>query len=93
MVQSWLVLCLIKIIIREYPGSPVVRTVFCASKAGAAWAIPSLGTKIPHAMWCGQRKKERKSLASAMECTDLFCPKFLYPYSNWHVSTFSARAT
>ena len=30
----------------------------CASNAGGADSIPGRGTKIPHAMQCGKKKKE-----------------------------------
>ena len=29
-----------------------------ASTAGGAGSIPGQGTKIPHAMWCDQKKQE-----------------------------------
>ena len=31
----------------------------CASTAGGAGSIPGWGTKIPHAVWYGQNKKEK----------------------------------
>ena len=40
----------------DYPSGPVFKTVF--SRAGVqGWggSIPSWGTKIPHAVWHGQR--------------------------------------
>ena len=33
-----------------------------ASKAGGTGSIPGRGTKIPHAAWCGQKKKRKKSI-------------------------------
>ena len=38
---------------REFPGGPVVRTLRPGS-------IPGQGNKIPHAAWCGQKKKKEK---------------------------------
>ena len=32
----------------------------CTSKAGCADLIPVLGTKIPHAEWCSQKKIRNK---------------------------------
>ena len=29
----------------------------CASNAGGTCSIPGGGTKIPHAVWCGQKEK------------------------------------
>ena len=37
----------------NFPGSPVIKTSH--SRAGGASSIPSLRTKIPHAMWHGQK--------------------------------------
>ena len=28
--------------------------------AGGVGSIPGLGTKIPHTVWCGQKKKKKK---------------------------------
>ena len=38
----------------------------CASNAGewGAGLIPGQGAKIPHAMWCGQKKKVLKGVMS-----------------------------
>ena len=33
---------------------------FCASTIGGVGLIPGQGTKIPHATWCGQKKKEKR---------------------------------
>ena len=38
--------------------APVVQWLrLQASKAGGIGSIPNQGTKIPHAVWCGQKKK------------------------------------
>ena len=37
----------------------VQRLRLCASNAGDAGSIPGQGTKIPHAVWCGQKKKKK----------------------------------
>ena len=37
----------------DFPGSPVIKTSH--SSGGGASLIPSQGTKIPHAMWHGQK--------------------------------------
>ena len=42
----------------EFPGSPVVSTR-CFQCQGPGW-IPGQGTKIPQAMWHGQKKKKKK---------------------------------
>ena len=41
---------------RDFPGSPVVKTL--PSNAGGVGSIPGQGTKIPHAMGCGQKLKK-----------------------------------
>ena len=41
----------------DFPGSPVVKTR--ASSAGGMGLIPGGGTKIPHAAWHGQKKKNK----------------------------------
>ena len=43
----------------DFPGGPVVKTPH--SQCGDL--IPAQGTRIPHAMWCGQ-KKEKNDLFS-----------------------------
>ena len=45
----------IKRISGEFPGGPVARTLYSQSKVPGS--IPGQGTKIPHVMWCGQKKK------------------------------------
>lgn len=45
-----------KAIIRDFPGSPVVKSPPCS--AGGVGSIPGLETKIPHAMWFGQKKEK-----------------------------------
>ena len=42
----------------DFPGSPVVKTP--ASNAGGMGLISEWGTKIPHALQCGQKKKKKK---------------------------------
>ena len=42
-------------LLRDFPGGPMVKTpYFSAQNKGL---IPGQGTKIPHATWCGQKKK------------------------------------
>ena len=43
----------------DFPGGPVVKTPHCQYRD----LIPAQGTRIPRAMWCGQ-KKEKKDLFS-----------------------------
>ena len=31
----------------------------CAPNAGGMGSIPGLGTKIPHAVWCSQKKEKK----------------------------------
>ena len=40
---------------RDFPGSPVVKTPHFT--AGGTGSIPGQGTKIPHAVWRGQKKQ------------------------------------
>ena len=40
----------------DFPGGPMVKTL--PSNAGDMGLIPDWGTKILHATWCGQKKKE-----------------------------------
>ena len=47
-----------KAIIRDFPGSPVVKSLSCS--AGGVGSIPGLETKIPHAIWFGQKKKNSR---------------------------------
>ena len=43
----------------EFSGGPVVKTwAFTAVDPGA---IPGQGTKIPQAVWCGQKRKKEKN--------------------------------
>ena len=46
-------------LIVQYPGtSPAVQWLrLRTSTAGGTGSIPDRGTKIPHASWCGQKKK------------------------------------
>ena len=44
-------ICLTKIVNMRLPGSPVVKIPW------ALGSIPGQKTKIPHAAWCGQKKK------------------------------------
>ena len=46
-----------------FPGGPVVR--FCTSNAGGAVWIPGCGTKIPPAVWYGQKKKKKETKSVA----------------------------
>ena len=41
----------------DFPGSPVVESP--PSTAGGLGSIPGRGTKIPHAVWCGQKQKTK----------------------------------
>lgn len=47
---------LIKMLFREFPGSPVVRTAIHTVKG----PVPTQGTKIPQAAQCGQKNLKRK---------------------------------
>ena len=57
---------------RDFPGSPVVKTL-CFQCRGTG-SIPGLGTKIPHAMLSGQKKKIKrqkehgKCMAQSLDC-------------------------
>ena len=42
----------------DFPGGPVVKTL--PSNAGGMGPIPGWGTKIPHAVGCGQKLKKKK---------------------------------
>ena len=44
--------------LREFPGSPVVRTP--SSHCCGPDSVPGQGTKIPRAVQCGQGKKRRR---------------------------------
>lgn len=39
----------------NFHGGPVVKT----SSSGGVGSIPGVGTKIPQAVWCGQKKKKK----------------------------------
>ena len=43
---------------RDFPGGPVVKTR--GSTAGGAGSISGWGTKIPHALWSGQKSEKKK---------------------------------
>ena len=48
-----------KNLVWDFLGSPVVKTLcFQCRDAGVADLIPGQGTEIPHAAWCGQKKKK-----------------------------------
>ena len=42
--------------LRDFPGCPVVESM--SSNAGDSDSISGWGTKIPHAVLCGQKKKK-----------------------------------
>ena len=42
----------------DFPSGPVVKTL--PSNAGGVGSIPGWGTKIPHAVGCGQKLKKKK---------------------------------
>ena len=37
----------------------MVKTPGLVSNAGGTGSVPGQGTKIPHAVWCGPKKKEK----------------------------------
>ena len=43
--------------VRDCPGGPVVKTP--SFPTGNVGSIPGQGPKIPSAMWCSQKKKQR----------------------------------
>ena len=43
---------------KEFPGGSVVKTLLFS--AGGVGSICGWGTKIEHAMWCGQNLKKKK---------------------------------
>ena len=53
---------------------------FHAFIAGGTSSIPGWGTKIPHAAWCGQKKK--KQTISDFLCNIFFFPFWSYPRNN-----------
>ena len=40
-----------------FPGGPVVENL--PANAGGTGLIPGQDTKIPHVVWCGQKKKKK----------------------------------
>ena len=46
---------------------------FCNSTAGGVRLIPGPGTKIPHAMWCGQKVKIKKKLTKGQNHEWILC--------------------
>ena len=58
---------------------------FWASKAGGIRSIPGQGTKIPHAMWHGQKKKKKETENPRLH------PDLLY--QNLHFNVFLADLT
>ena len=54
-------ICLTKIVNMGLPGSPVVKIPW------ALGSIPGQKTKIPHAAWCGQKKKNGHTIMVAIE--------------------------
>ena len=48
--------CDFNFVFRDFPGGPVVKTL--PSNAGDVSLILGWGAKIPHAMWCSQKKKK-----------------------------------
>ena len=44
---------------RDFPGGPVVKTR--GSTAGGAGSISGWGTKIPHALWSGQKSEKKQN--------------------------------
>ena len=49
---------------------------FCASIAEGMSSIPGQGTKIPHALWHGQKRKERYNRGKKWQPTDSLKVKF-----------------
>ena len=41
----------------DFPGGPVAKTT--SPRAGSIGFIPGCRTKIPHALWCGQKRRRR----------------------------------
>ena len=56
--------------LRDFPGSPVVRTL--PSNAGGAGSIPGQGAKIPHASWPKNQNIKQKQ----------YCNKFNKDFKN-----------
>ena len=50
----------IKIIFRDIPGGPVVKT--SPSNAGGAGSIPGRGAKIPHTSWPKETKHKTEAI-------------------------------
>ena len=59
----------------NFPGSPVVKTLhFLCFTAGDTGSIPGQRTKIPHAMWCGQKKKKNLWISLVVQWTRICLP-------------------
>ena len=54
----------------DFPGPPVVKT--SRFSEGDMGSIPGQATEIPHAMWHGQRERERDGL-SKLSSREEFC--------------------
>ena len=54
----------------DFPGPPVVKT--SRFSEGDMGSIPGQATEIPHAMWYGQRERERDGL-SKLSGREEFC--------------------
>ena len=63
--EGWDPTTLSKIALWDFPGGLVVQ--LCTSTAGGAGLIPGQGTKIPHAMRCGQKFKKKKESKDSVE--------------------------
>ena len=60
---------------RDSPEDPVVKTPSFEGKGEGL--IPGWGTKIPHGLWCGQKKK-KKTLQCYHVILGILCfPEFL----------------
>ena len=51
--------------VRDFPSGPVIKTL-CLHCRGTG-SNPGQGTKIPYAVWCGQRKVDLKCHESVIE--------------------------
>ena len=56
-----------KEIVRDFPDSPVVKTVPSNTRGMDSWS----GTKIPHASWWGQKKEEEINMKLESKCTSI----------------------
>ena len=54
---------------KDFPGGPVVKTL--PSNTGDMGSIPGWGTKIPHAVGCGQKLKKKKDMKMAYKHTKI----------------------